>query len=368
MYLDVQDRPEDDEKILDVAIDQSLTAAELGMNPFYTEHHFRGSWHSNPMQFASYLAPQIPADCYLGFAVLSMGFYHPVRLVEQMNMLDQLTKGHALYGLGSGFPGLEPAAMGLSVEHHGSSRAGDEALEIMQHLWDYKNGDPAYAFETERYRGTIVKRVVPAPYHKHHPHVIVTARRPEAFERAAQRGLPIFLGTGQGGSDELLVQQVETYRSALLAADHPQEVIDECLRWSCYDVMNVSVAATDELAQENAQKARAERNAMRDVFTARNARLANAIPVAEELGSRQQAASTGAALIGSPDTVAKRIEQLSEWGINHLLLRFVGEWAGETKGICESSMRLFNKEVMPRFERGPALNGSMATAKANATP
>ena len=99
MYLDVQDRPEDDEKILDVAIDQSLTAAELGMNPFYTEHHFRGSWHSNPMQFASYLAPQIPKDCYLGFAVLSMGFYHPVRLVEQMNLLDQLTKGTALYGL-----------------------------------------------------------------------------------------------------------------------------------------------------------------------------------------------------------------------------------------------------------------------------
>ena len=359
MYLDVQDQPEDDEKILDVAIDQSLTAAELGMNPFYTEHHFRGSWHSNPMQFASYLAPQIPADRYLGFAVLSMGFYHPVRLVEQMNLLDQLTKGHALYGLGSGFPGLEPAAMGLSVEHHGSSRAGDEALQIMERLWNYKNGDPAFSFETERYRGTIVKRPVPAPYNGHHPHIIVTARRPEAFERAAQKGWPIFLGTGQQGDDSLLVQQVAGYRSNLLAAGHPRDVVDECLRWSCYDVMNVSVAATDELAEENGRKARAERNAMRDVFTARNARLANAIPVDEELGSRQRNAGTGGALIGTPDTVAKRIEQLQEWGINHLLLRFMGEWAGETKTIAESSMRLFNKEVMPRFERTPVATSKL---------
>src|SRR5688572_24156541 len=82
MYLDCQDQPEDDEKILQVAIDQSLTAAQLGMNPFFTEHHFRGPWHSAPLQFAAYLAPQIPPDCYLGFAVLSMPFYHPVRLVE----------------------------------------------------------------------------------------------------------------------------------------------------------------------------------------------------------------------------------------------------------------------------------------------
>ena len=99
---------------------------------------------------------------------------------------------------------------------------------------------------------------------------------------------------------------------------------------------------------------------MRDVFTARNARLADAIPVTEELGARQRGASTGAALIGSPDTVGKRIEQLSEWGINHLMLRFMGEWAGQTKGIAESSMRLFNEEVMPRFKNVATPNGAAA--------
>lgn len=368
MYLDCEDQPEDDEKILDVAIDQSLTCAELGMNPFYTEHHFRGPWHSTPMQFAAYMAPQMPADRYLGFAVLSLPFYHPVRVVEGMNLLDHLTKGHALYGLGSGFPGIEPAGMGLSVEHHGSSRAADEALDVMQRLWDYKNGDPAFSFETERYRGTIVKRAVPAPYRKHHPHIIVTARREAALERAAQKGWPIFLGTFDQGDDALSLKQFGAYRRALSAAGHPQDAIDECMRWTCYDVMNVALADTDEEAQANAQMARAERNAFRDIFTSRNGRLADAIPVAEELGQRQPVRTgdrpTGesdrAALIGSPDTVARRIHQLSDWGINHLLLRFMGEWSGNSKTVAEKSMRLFTKEVMPRFKDIPPLSDPLA--------
>jgi alkanesulfonate monooxygenase SsuD/methylene tetrahydromethanopterin reductase-like flavin-dependent oxidoreductase (luciferase family) len=285
-----------------------------------------------------------------------------------MNLLDQLTQGHALYGLGSGFPGLEPAGMGLSVEHHGSSRAADEALDVMQRLWDYRNGDPAYSFATERYQGTIVKRPVPAPYRKHHPHVIVTARRPAALARAAQAGWPMFVGTFDDGNDARSLEQLGTYRQALAAGGHSQDVITECMRWTCYDVMSVALADTDEEAQANAQMARAERNAFRDIFTERNSRLADAIPVAEELGQRQPAPTKSrppdergrAEFIGSPDTVARRIQQLSDWGINHLLLRFMGEWSGQTKAVAENSMRLFNKEVMPRFKHIPPLNDPLA--------
>jgi alkanesulfonate monooxygenase SsuD/methylene tetrahydromethanopterin reductase-like flavin-dependent oxidoreductase (luciferase family) len=262
---------------------------------------------------------------------------------------------------------MEPAGMGLTVEHHGSSRASDEALDVMQHLWDYRNGDPAYEFETERYRGTIVKRPVPAPYRKHHPHVIVTGSRPAALERAARNGWPIFFGTWEQGNDAAFLAQLAAYRGALASAGHPQDVIDECMLWSCYDVHAITVADTDEAAELNAQEARAERNAMRDVFTARNARLADAIPVAEELGPRNPApgggrprGGGGTGLTGNPDTVARRIQQLSDWGISHLLLRFAGEWSGATRMIAEKSMRLFNEEVMPRFKDVPPLRDPLA--------
>ena len=73
MYVAAEDGPEADERVLGIAIEESLTAAGLGYNPWYTEHHFRGPWHSNPMQFAAYIAPQIPSDRYLGFGVLCHG-------------------------------------------------------------------------------------------------------------------------------------------------------------------------------------------------------------------------------------------------------------------------------------------------------
>lgn len=70
MYVADDDGPQADERVLGVAIEQALLAGELGFNPWFTEHHFRGPWHSNPMQFAAYIAPQLAADRYMGFGVL----------------------------------------------------------------------------------------------------------------------------------------------------------------------------------------------------------------------------------------------------------------------------------------------------------
>ena len=195
MYLAAEDSAAEDERVLQIAVDESLLAGELGFNPWYTEHHFRGPWHSNPMQFAAYVAPQLPDHLFFGFGVLSLPYYHPVRLVESMNMLDQLTKGRTLFGLGSGFPGVEPAGLGLDEEYHGSGRAAEDTLEIMRRLWDFRRGDPEYSFETPTQRGKIRRRVVPAPYRKRHPTVIRTARRDSSVIKAAQAGWPAFLGT-----------------------------------------------------------------------------------------------------------------------------------------------------------------------------
>jgi alkanesulfonate monooxygenase SsuD/methylene tetrahydromethanopterin reductase-like flavin-dependent oxidoreductase (luciferase family) len=351
MYLDREDEPGGDESVIASAVEQSLTAAHLGINPFFTEHHFRGGWHSAPTQFAAYLAPQIPKDCYLGFAVISTPMYHPVRLLESMNQLDQLTKGHALFGVGSGFPGIEPKAMGLDIDHHGSGRAADQALEIIERLWNYRNGDPEYEFETERYRGKIVKRVAPGPYRKLHPTLIATAQRPDALLRAGRKGWPIFVGTF--GDYNFLLQQLHNYRLALAAAGHSQEVIDQCMQWCTYDQMNVVVADSDAEAQASADLARDEKALFLESFVRRNARLALGSEVKAEIGdsaSRLRAVMGGGQLVGTPDTVAAGIRRIADLGLNHLLLRFMGEWTGETRPIVEKSMRLFGQEVLPRFK------------------
>jgi alkanesulfonate monooxygenase SsuD/methylene tetrahydromethanopterin reductase-like flavin-dependent oxidoreductase (luciferase family) len=68
-----------------------------------------------------------------------------------------------------------------------------------------------------------------------------------------------------------------------------------------------------------------------------------------------------ATIAGNPDTIAAKVEQLAEMGINHLHLRFLGEWAGETRHICKTSAELFANEVLPRFaEARPAHQLAMA--------
>jgi alkanesulfonate monooxygenase SsuD/methylene tetrahydromethanopterin reductase-like flavin-dependent oxidoreductase (luciferase family) len=57
-----------------------------------------------------------------------------------------------------------------------------------------------------------------------------------------------------------------------------------------------------------------------------------------------------ALIAGTPDTVAAKVQELMDTGINHLLVRFLGEWPGQTRSISEQSMRLFSSDVMPRFK------------------
>jgi len=364
MYVAVEDSPAADERVLGIAVEQSLLAAELGYNPWFTEHHFRGSWHSNPIQFASFIAPQIPPERYLGFGVLSIPYYHPVRLIESMNQLDQLTKGHTLYGLGSGFAGIEPPGLGIDVDYHRSGRAAEETVEVMQRLWEFRTGDPEYVFETPTYRGSIRRRVSPAPYRGQHPIVIRTASRDASVVTAARKGLPAFLGTF--AADSTLENQIRIYREALAAAQHPAAVVEECLRWCTVDWLAVVVAESDAEAQRRAEQARAEHLAMRRDYNARYGAILGPA-VARRPGQGHAAAYAAGGdmadiIAGSPDTVAAKVQEMVDLGINHLLVRFLGEWPGETRFISEQSMRLFAREVLPRFKDVPPLRDPLALA------
>ena len=362
MYIAAEDGPEADERVLGIAVEESLLAGELGFNPWFTEHHFRGPWHSNPMQFAAYIAPQIPSDLYLGFGVLSTPYYHPVRLVESMNLLDQLTKGRTLYGLGSGFPGTEPLGLGVEAHYHSSGEAAKDTLDVMQRLWQFRTGDPEYTFEMPTHRGEIRRRVAPAAYRKRHPIIIRTASRDAAVVTAAQNGWPAFLGTFSAESP--LIEQVRSYRKVLAAANHSQEIIDECLRWCTCDWLSVVVAETDAEAKASAEKASAEHLALREYFVERYGPLHG--PVARQKAGQSAADAYRAGgdmwetIAGSPETVAARVQGLVNLGINHLLIRFLGEWTGETRAISEKSMRLFSREVMPRFKDIPPLRDPLA--------
>jgi alkanesulfonate monooxygenase SsuD/methylene tetrahydromethanopterin reductase-like flavin-dependent oxidoreductase (luciferase family) len=364
MFFPSNDDPGDDNRIIDMAVAQSVWFAELGYHVWFTDHHFRGPWHSNPMQFAAYVAPLIPRDRYLGFGVLSIPFYHPVRLVESMNLLDQLTKGKVLFGVGSGWQGTEPMGLGIDPELHASGRLGEETLDVMERLWSFKNGDPELSFSVGSNSGRIKRRIMPAPYSKPYPTIIRVATREAGLVKAAQKGWPVFVGVL--GAD--LRETMQIYRRALDEAKHPQHVKDNCLRWCSYDWIGVTVAATEAEALERERVAKAESMTIRTSFAQRHGRLDGPViksPPGQSTGADTYAkgGDMKATIAGTPDTVAAKVKQLADMGIGHLHLRFLGEWAGETRHVCKESAELFAKEVLPRFAEAPAVRKpALATA------
>jgi alkanesulfonate monooxygenase SsuD/methylene tetrahydromethanopterin reductase-like flavin-dependent oxidoreductase (luciferase family) len=357
-YVDVDSSPASDERILAAAIEQAVCFGAHGLPPWTTEHHFRGPWQPNPIQFMTHVAPQLPDEVSVGFGVLSVPFHHPVRLVEDINLLHQLTKGRAIFGLGSGFPGgIEAPGLGLDPDHHASGQAARQSIEIMERLWAYQTGDPPFSFDNGLHRGTVQRRVVPAPYRRPRPEIVRTASSDQATLLAAAKGWPIFLGVF--GMD--LHTQWHTYRTALAAHDHPQPVLDECLRWSTVDWLSVLVADTDDQAHHAAQTAKAERLAVRARFFEKHQQGLLG-PVAGVLTSDafQNGADLTTTIAGSPDTVAHEIQQLADHGINHLIVRFLGEWLGDTRPTLQRSLQLFADDVAPRFTDLPPLTHPLA--------
>jgi len=266
-----------------------------------------------------------------------------------MNLLDHLTKGKVLFGVGSGWQGVEPMGLGIDKEYHASGRAGEDTLDIMEKLWSFKNGGPAYEFSAGSNSGRIIRRIMPSPYSEPYPTLIRVASREEGLIRAAQKGWAAFLGNFGAN----LGHQIHLYRSALEEANHPKHVVENCLRWCSYDWVGVTVADTDEEALEREKRARAETMGIRTRYIERHGPSAGPAYRPTPGKSTERAYAAGedmkATIAGSPDTVAAKVQRLAEIGINHLHLRFLGEMDGETRSICEASAELFAKEVMPRF-------------------
>ena len=368
MFFPNTDDPGDDNRIIDMAVEQSIWLAELGYHVWFTDHHFRGPWHSNPMQFAAYVAPLIPRDRYLGFGVLSIPFYHPVRLVESMNLLDQLTKGKVLFGVGSGWQGTEPAGLGIDPEipRLGPPRRGDA-----------RRHGAAVGLQVRRSRIQLFGRLQQRPDQAARHAVAVLHAASDDHSRCHPRGRHRSARRRRAGrslsasSAPTCATQMQLYRSALEEADHPQHVKDNCLRWCSYDWVGVTVAGTDEEAQAREELARAETMAIRGSFAKRHGRLDGPViktaPGATAPDAYAKGGDMKATIAGCPDTIAAKVKQLSEMGINHLHLRFLGEIDGETSHICKNSAELFAKEVMPRFAQAqpssqPVLSAALSGA------
>ena len=166
-----------------------------------SEHHgMEDGYLSAPMLLAAAIAART-STLPIMTAALVLPLHNPVRLAEEMAVLDIISGGRASHVLAVGYVPSEFEQLGADFERRG--KLIDEALEL---LLAAKTGEP---FE---HAGRRI-HVTPAPVTPGGPSVAWGGGSPPAARRAGRFGLDFFAQGGGAGLEDL-------YREAAAEAGH----------------------------------------------------------------------------------------------------------------------------------------------------
>jgi alkanesulfonate monooxygenase SsuD/methylene tetrahydromethanopterin reductase-like flavin-dependent oxidoreductase (luciferase family) len=354
--------PEEDRALIKALEGHAVRAAEAGFEAiFLPDHHFNGYMPiaSDSYMFAAYLAAKLP-DMHFGFSVTSVPLHHPVRFVERINILDQLTDGRILVGIGSGTTPEE--MIGFGVNYKDASAISERNLELAEALWAKRMDDPVIEIDNGPHKGRVVQRIAPAPYTKGHARLMPVAMKENSARRAAVNGWPAFIPAftppNIGGTEPY--RHVEKYFSAykgmLLQAGHSDETVRDALSWTTHTYQVVHVAETDEQAR---QELMVILRAYQDAIERENA--FNAKAESDEANTKTDRTPNALSedwiatwcLFGSPDTVIDHLRPYAALGIGNILCgTTTGPLTDERLRLGDQTLHLMAKHVIPALRDG----------------
>ena len=150
----------------------------------------------------------------IGTAVSLAAFDHPLRLAEEVALLDVLSGGRVNWGAGRGFDRVEFEAFGVPGEE--SAPRFREAVRIVLEAWRNER----FSFEGDYFRFDDVE-VLPKPLQQPHPPVWVAASSEPAIEWAAAEGHTIMMDPHSAHVE--IARKRELYRARLEANGHSFE-------------------------------------------------------------------------------------------------------------------------------------------------
>ncbi len=314
-------------ELYDQVIAQCCLAEELGYDTFLiAEHHFHEYGAvPNPAVMLGLLAART-RRIRLGPAVAILPFRDPVEVAESYAMVDLLSGGRLLFGVGSGY--LRHEFDGFGIDPAEKRERFDEALDLVLRLM---------RGERVRHQGRFSQLDGVAlnvlPRQQPHPPVYVAILRREAAYHVGRNGWQI-MSIPYASLDrfEQVADMLGEFRQGRAEAGLGPSDDDAIFAFHCH------VAESDEAARTNAA----------DAFN---------LYVETRLYARRQTyddiLKSGLALFGSVETVADKLVRLHQWGIRHVALLM--DFGLLPPALVHRSMRLTAREVLPamraRLER-----------------
>jgi alkanesulfonate monooxygenase SsuD/methylene tetrahydromethanopterin reductase-like flavin-dependent oxidoreductase (luciferase family) len=173
-------------ELYDNAVEQVKAAEANGFEiAWFAEHHFSNYCVCpSPLMMLARLAGETKR-IKLGSAVVVMPLYEPVRLISEIGMVDALTHGRLVLGIGSGYQPYEFERFGEDLKD-----SVPKLFEIMEML------ELAFTRETFSYEGKYFKlpqtHIASRPV-KGLPDVWVAGDNPDLHQMAARKGWTVML-------------------------------------------------------------------------------------------------------------------------------------------------------------------------------
>ncbi len=270
----------------------------------------------------------------LGSGVTSLPYHHPFLVAQRFVQLDHMTRGRAMLGCGPG--ALVSDAYMMGIDAGTQRRRMGEALDAIMALLRCEEPVTMKTDWFELQQARLHLRPYSEP---HFPIAVATTLTPAAPMAAGRHGLGMLaLGAGMPGGIAAMPTQ---WRIAEQEAAKHGKTMD---RRDWRVVMNVHVAESD-------QQALADVQAGERLETVTYFEDALGRPPGRSENPLVDGVKAGTTLVGSPETVARGIENLvahSDGGFGGFMFR-AHDWAD--REATWRSYELFARWVMPRFQQ-----------------
>jgi len=322
-------------------------AEPLGFDSLWgVEHHFTDyTMCPDVLQYLTYFAARTER-IQLGSMVVVLPWHHPLRVAEQVVVLDHMSNGRLILGIGRGLGRVEFGGFGVNQE---DSRAiFVESAELL--LAALEKG---YAEYDGRFLHQAHRKLRPRPFKSFRGRTYAAAVSPESSEIMAKLGIGILIIPQKPW--ELVVKELNDYRtvfSAVNGIDAPPPIVSGWV-----------------LCDANAE--RAEAHARKYIGAYYQSVIRHYELIGDHLTKMRgyeayKAVQERMSQAGGADEMVEFFLGLQVWGTPEQCHRKIVDTIERTGGeaftgifsyggmpyeIAEESLRLFSNEVMPELKR-----------------
>jgi alkanesulfonate monooxygenase SsuD/methylene tetrahydromethanopterin reductase-like flavin-dependent oxidoreductase (luciferase family) len=293
------------------------------------EHHFTPlGMAPSPSVFLSAIG-QRTQHLRFGTFVYALPVHHPLRVLEEICMLDHMSGGRLEIGFGRGSVPFEISYYGQNAEERQQIYA--ERLELILKAFTVKK--LSWNGKYDKFDNVPMQL---APLQKPHPPMWYGAHSPDSAERAARKGLNIVTNDMPANARAIVNRYREVWHATQGSAATPKMGI----------VRFILVADTDEEALSIARRAYLRWRASFTYLSELNGTLPDS-PLNTD--SFDSVIRQGQAIAGSPETVRDFLgAQLKESSANYLVGQFC--FGDLTLAEMLRSVELFATQVKPALQ------------------